>query len=111
MDCIPYINDLMVEIDMLKELKKSETNKSKIENMDKLIKSKMILISECKDSINRLSNYQICYKIYLNLLSGLRPTKAVEKVADENYYNDIKPSSVSKIWDYYKKMKKLLNRE
>ena len=40
-------------------------------------------------SINKIE-----YRLYLALLSGLNPNKAVEKIANENYVNDIKPSII-----------------
>lgn len=110
MDCIPYINDLKIEIDLLEELKNHETNEAKKSDMIDLINFKKDLITKCKDSLSKLSNNQNCYRIYLNILNGLKPTRAVEKVADENYYNNLKPTSVSKMWNYYKKMKDLLKR-
>ena len=46
-------------------------------------------------------------RLYNYLASGLSPTKAVEKVAEENYLNDVIPSSIPAIWRYYKKLKKI----
>lgn len=107
MDCIPYINDLKVEIQILNDVK---TNfEGDTSNIDEKIKEKEKLIEKCKDNLSKLSKNSIEYRLYLNILNGLTPTKAVEKVANENYENDIKPSSVDRIWrNYYKKIKKFL---
>lgn len=100
MDCIPYINDLLLEIEMLEKI-----NNDDIE-INLKIKQKKDLIRECKENLSNLSKDNIEYRLYVNILHGLSPTKAVEKVAEENYYNNKKPTSISRIWEYYKKMQK-----
>lgn len=107
MDCIPYISDLKVEINILKDLKKNNIgDNSKINEQ---IKEKELLISKCKENLSMLSINSIEYRLYLKILNGARPSKAVEEIASENYINNIKPSSVNKIWiNYYKKIKKFL---
>lgn len=103
MDCIPYINDLQIEIDTLEKL-----NNSNQEIIDKINKKKKLL-KECRDNLAKLSNKSIEYRLYLYLLDGMTPTQAVNKVADENYLNNIKPSSTNFIWKkYYKNLKKIL---
>ena len=47
-------------------------------------------------------------RLYFKLNSGAKPTKAVEEVAEENYFNDVKPSSIPSIWRYYIKLKNYL---
>lgn len=47
-------------------------------------------------------------RLYSKILSGIKPTKAVEEVAEENYINDVKPSSIPSIWRHYNKLKKSL---
>lgn len=105
-ECIPYINDLYLEIQILKAIKQND--KCDIDNINKQIKEKENILIRCRNNLEKLSNNQIYYKLYLNLLNGLTPSQSVEKVAQDNYLQGIKPSSVSKIWEYYKKMKKMI---
>ena len=76
--------------------------------------------SEFQIKLNEISDYLQKYydivdklessielKLYKYLKQGYSPTKAVEKVAEENYLNDIIPSSLPTIWRYYKKLKKI----
>lgn len=103
MDCIPYINDLLIEIDTLEKI---NNNDPEINNK---IEKKRELIEECKDNLSKLSNNKIEYRIYLYYLSGMSINKAIQKVADENYKNDIKPFTERAIYkNYYKKMKKFI---
>lgn len=107
MDCIKYINDLRLEITMLEDLK----NKSNEEDINKKIEIKKDILQKCKDNLEKLSFNQIYYKLYLNILNGLTPSQAVDKVAEDNYLNDVKPTAPSNIWKYYNKMKKILKQE
>lgn len=109
MECIKYINDLELEIKILKDLKGNID--CDISEIDEKIKAKEQLIEKCKDNLSKLSDNQICYRIYLHMLNGLNPSKAIEKVAEENYVNDVKPSSTQSLWLYYKKIKKILKLE
>lgn len=106
MDCIPYINDLQLEINTLKELQLSRSDNQ----IQKQILEKEQLVEKCKKNLEKLSINKIEYRLYLALLSGLNPNKAVEKIANENYVNDIKPSSTSGIWNYYSKLQKILKK-
>ena len=47
-------------------------------------------------------------RLHSKINKGVRPTHAVEQVAEENYINDVKPNSISSIWRYYIKLKKVL---
>nr|DAW91321.1 MAG TPA: hypothetical protein [Bacteriophage sp.] len=98
MTCIPYINDLVLEIDTLRKLNCS----------DDIIKQKEKQLEECKINLSKLSGNSIEYRIYLKILYGKNPTQAVEEVADENFMKDIKPNSYPQIWRIYKKIKKML---
>ena len=99
MDCIPYINDLLIEIKMLEELDSSNPE----------IKGK-ILIKKVKENLSKISVNSIEYRIYLKMLNGLTPTRAINEIATENYEKDIKPAEESIIWKkYYKNLKKMLN--
>lgn len=103
MDCIPYINDLLIEIDILEKL---NNNNPKI--VSKISEKKKIL-AECKNNLNKLSSNKIEYRLYLKILEGKKPSKAIEELADENYTNGIKPTDISTLWtNYYKKIKKYL---
>ena len=106
MECIKYINDLEIEIQILKDLKGNI--KCDVSEIDEKIKNKEQLINKCKENLSKLSDNQICYRIYLHMLNGLNPSKAVEKVAEENYMNNVMPNSIPAIWLYYRKLKKNL---
>lgn len=108
MDCIKYINDLSVEIEILKDLLTS-SEKDKLEIEDR-INRKAVILEKCKRNLEKLSDNQVCYRIYLNILNGMSVSKAIEKVADENYINNVKPSSSETIWKYYyPNLKKIIN--
>lgn len=110
MDCIPYINDLVTEIKILKDVKAN--GNCDVDTINQKIEEKESLVNECKNNLSKLSNNQICYRIYLNMLNGLNPTQAIEKVAHENYINGVKPTDIPTIWkNYYKKMKKILKTQ
>lgn len=110
MECIKYINDLTVEIEMLNQMLNQNLNNNKYYEIKKIIDDKIILLEKCKENLEKLSSNQIEYKIYLNILNGLSVSKAIEKVADENYEKGISPSSKSALWrNYYPKLKKMLN--
>lgn len=103
MDCIPYIKDLLTEIDILKQINNGDVE------IAKKIKEKEDLIEECKKNLKELSNNKIEYRLYLKILNGLKPSKAVEEVANENYLNGVKPTDIPYIFTkYYKKIKKYL---
>lgn len=108
MECIKYINDLEIEVNILENLKADA--KDDCSEIEEKIRRKKLLIEKCKDNLNKLSENQVCYRLYIYLLNGLSITKAVEKVAEENYLNDVKPSSTDTIWKYYyPKLKKIIN--
>lgn len=103
MDCIPYINDLLIEIDTLEKI--NNNNNPEINNK---IEKKRELIAECKNNLSKLSINNIEYRLYLKILNGKTPTQAVNEIADENFTKDIKPNGTTQIWKYYKKIKKLI---
>lgn len=110
MECIKYINDLEIEIKMLEDLKGNiDCDEKEIEEK---INKKKELIERCKENLSKLSDNQICYRIYLYMLNGLNPSKAIEKVAEENYFNGKTPATISTLWEkYYKKIKKYIKSE
>lgn len=108
-DCIPYINDLKVEIDILKDLKNKEKNDNSINEIDEKIREKENLIEQCKENLKKLSTNQICYRIYLKLLEGFSVNQSIAKVAHENYINNIKPATETSLYrDYYRKLKNII---
>ncbi|MEI3530122.1 MAG: hypothetical protein V8Q75_03485 [Bacilli bacterium] len=109
MDCIPYINDLQTEIDILKDVK-SVNKEDKI--IEIKIKEKEELLNKCKENLAKLSKTKIEYRLYLKIINGMTPSKAVKEIADENYKNGIKPTDVTYIWkNYYKKIKKFIKSQ
>lgn len=106
MSWVKYIADLQCQINLIENIK--ATSKYDDETLEKEIQEKRKLIEECKFNLERLSAESIERRLYLKLINGLKPTKAVEEVAKENYLQNIKPNSLSSIWSYYKKMKKSL---
>ena len=103
MDCIPYINDLLTEIDILKSF--SDTDEERI----KKIQEKESLVEIIKSNLSKFSKNSIEYRIYFYYLSGMSISKAISKVADENYENDIKPFTERAIYKkYYKNLKKYI---
>lgn len=109
MECIKYINDLKIELDMLKDSLHDCRDEREYNNIVRIIKSKEELMAKYKINLEKLSDCQIEYRIYFKILNGLSPTRAVEQVADENYTNGLGPTSYSQIWSkYYKNLKKII---
>lgn len=102
MDCIAYINDLLLEIDILKKAKSSN------DEIEKQILKKEQQISQIKENLSKMSVNSIEYRIYLYYLNGMSLHKAISKVADENYARNIKPSTERALYkNYYKKIKEI----
>ncbi len=101
MDCIPYVNDLLNEINILKQV--VDTNE-KIKNK---ITEKEEKIKIIKENLSKMSANSIEYRLYLKILNGKTPTQAVNEIADENFASDIRPNGTTQIWKYYKKIKKM----
>ena len=110
MECIKYINDLNIEIEILNDLKKSlDCSKAEKEEIEEKIRRKSIILEKCKNNLSKLSSDQICYRIYVKILNGYSLSKAIELVAEENFLNDEKPYHINSIWrNYYPKLKKIL---
>lgn len=107
MDCIPYINDLQLEINMLKDIKGSNND----EHIEKQIKEKTELLEKCKNNLAKLSGNKIEYRMYLKLLEGKKASQIVAEISDENYKNNIKPASLDRLWKvYYKNLKKMIKQ-
>lgn len=95
----------MIEIETLKKINNGSNE------ISLKIKEKEKLINECKENLSKLSKSKIEYRLYLYLLNGLSPTKAVAKVANENYINDISPFDPSSIWKRYKNLTKIISKQ
>lgn len=109
MECIKYINDLDIEIKMLEQAKRDCRDEREWKNLTKVVEYKKDKMQLYKDNLSKLSDCQIEYRIYLKMLNGLSPTKAVEEVAEENYNSGLGITSLSQIWNVnYKKLKKII---
>ncbi len=102
MDCIPYINDLQIEIAILNKIADDDID------VKRKIKEKQETIEMIKEDLSRISINSIEYRLYLKILNGKTPTQAVNEIADENFNNDIKPNGTTQIWKYYNKIKKII---
>lgn len=100
MDCIPYVNDLMNEISILNNISKKDAE------INNLILKKQKEVDKIKNILSKMSVNSIEYRLYLKILNGQTPTKAVSEIANENYMSDKKPTGTTQIWKYYKKIKK-----
>ena len=103
MDCISYVNDLLIEIDILNKINNDDVD------IQKKIKETQKKIEMVKDNLSKISINSIEYRLYLKILNGKTPTQAVNEVADLNFNNDIKPHGTTQIGKYYKKIKIFIN--
>lgn len=109
MECIKYINDLKIEIDMLNDTLNDCRDEREYKNITRILASKNELMKKYKDNLEKLSDNQIEYRIYLKMLNGLSPTKAIKEVSDENYENGTSPTDITTIWkNYYSNLKKII---
>lgn len=107
MECIKYINDLAIEIEILKDLV-NEVESNNDEILER-INRKTKILEKCKTNLEKFSSDQVCYRIYVKVLNGYSLSKAIEKVAEENYLNNLRPCHPYTLWkNYYPKMKKIL---
>lgn len=93
---------------MLEEAKRDCRDEREYKNIQSVIDSKNEKMEFYKENLKKLSDNQICYRIYEKMLNGINPTKAVEQVAEENYLAGVIPCSIPTIWNFYKKLKKIL---
>lgn len=107
-DCIKYMSNFEMEIIALEGLM-SRTDDIKMQQLLEIeVDNKKTLLSKYRSVLSNISSNDICCRLFAKILGGSPPTKAVEDVARENYYKDIKPNSLSAIWRYYSKIKDLL---
>ena len=107
-ECLNYMKSFEMEIKALEGLI-NKTNDVKIkELLEKEVDNKKTLLGKYRSVLSNIASDDICCRLFAKLLGGSPPTKAVEEVANENYYKNIKPNSLSTIWRYYSKIKELL---
>ena len=91
MDCIKYITNLETEIKVLEDIK-IDTD-CDVQEINEKINRKRAILNRCKKNLENLADDEICYRIYVYLLDGMSATKAIEKVAEENFFKNIKPAT------------------
>lgn len=78
------------------------------EKINKINEEISILENTKKTYLDNLSKMDgIECRLYSYILQGFNPTKAISKVAEENYLKDIKPATERGIAKYYNNMKKI----
>ena len=107
-ECEKYMTSFELEIKIIEGLvKKTDNNKIK-ELLKQDVDNKKNLLSKYRSVLSNIASDEICCRLFAKILEGTPPTIAVEKIATENYHNNIKPYSLSAIWRYYSKIKELL---
>ena len=107
-ECLEFINNFEMEINILKDLIEKQDSEKLKKLLSENVDSKNDSLMKHKSILESISSDPICCRLYAKLLNGKTPTRAVEEVANENYFNNIKPSSVSSIWRYYLKLKDII---
>ena len=102
------MNGFEMEIKALEGLIKKTDDKKMQQLLKKEIDNKNTLLGKYRSVLSNIASDDICCRLFAKLLGGSPPTKAVEEVANENYYKNVKPNSLSTIWRYYSKVKELL---
>lgn len=108
MDCVKYLNDLTIEIETLDLIRKHCKDLQERDKLNLKIKEKEDLIYRCKYNLSKLSDTNICCRLYLHMLNGMSASRAIETVSEENYARGIKPTSITALWKYYKKLQKMI---
>jgi len=103
-----YINSVDMEIQLLTRLVDKADSVSIKELLNREIDYKKDFKIKHKNLLEQISGNDTYRKLYTKLLDGKNVSRAVEEVVNENYYNNIKPSSESSIWRYYNNLKKLM---
>ncbi len=105
-----YIKDVIWAIEDLKKLDKFyEKEFERTKDTSFSLKKDQIekYLFDYEEMVDKIES-SIELRLYKYLNKGYRATKAVEKVAEENYFNDIEPSSVRRVWEHYKKLQRIL---
>jgi len=103
-----YINSVDMEIQLLTRLVDKTDSVSIKELLNREIDYKKDFKIKHKNLLEQISGNDTYRKLYTKLLDGKNVSRAVEEVVNENYYNNVKPSSESSIWRYYNNLKKLM---
>jgi len=103
-----YINSVDMEIQLLTRLVDKADSVSIKELLNREIDYKKDFKIKHKNLLEQISGNDTYRKLYTKLLDGKNVSRAVEEVVNENYYNNVKPSSESSIWRYYNNLKKLM---
>lgn len=107
-ECLKYMDSFEMEIKTLEGLiNKTDDEKMKV-LLEKEVDNKKTLLGKYRSVLSNISSNEICCRLFAKILGGSPPTKAVEEVARENYFQNIKPNSLSAIWRYYSKIKELV---
>lgn len=107
-ECIEYMDSFEMEIKALEGLI-GKTDEVKLQGLlQQEIDNKKTLLGKYRSVLSNISSSDICCRLFAKMLGGTPVTKAVEEVARENYFQNVKPSSLSAIWRYYGKIKELL---
>ena len=107
-ECINYMNGFEMEIVAIEGLLEKTDDVKMKSILEKEIDNKKTLLSKYRSVLSNISSNEICCRLFSKILGGSPPTKAVEEVARENYFKNIKPCSLSAIWRYYSKVKQLI---
>lgn len=107
-DCIKYMDNFEMEIIALEGLMNRTDDDKMQQLLEKEVNNKKTLLGKYRSVLSNISSNDICCRLFAKILGGSPPTKAVEEVARENYFRNVKPSSLSAIWRYYSKIKQLL---
>lgn len=103
-----YISSVDMEIQLLTRLVDKADSVSIKELLNREIDYKKDFKIKHKNLLEQISGNDTYRKLYTKLLDGKNVSRAVEEVVNENYYNNVKPSSESSIWRYYNNLKKLM---
>ena len=108
-DCIKYMSNFEMEIITLEGLIEKTDNDKMQQLLKTEVDSKKTLLAKYRSVLTNISSNDICCRLFAKILGGSPPSQAVKEVAEENYYKNIKPNSLSTIWRYYSKVKELLD--
>ncbi len=98
----------VINSELNRESKKEKVNQQYICELSKNKDELERYLNQYKKNLSELDNIEarLYYKI---VYEGLPPTKAINKIADENYARDLRPSSPEHIFrTFYPKIKKLI---
>lgn len=102
------INDIDKKIEIFtleKERLQKENNKDRLYRVEKELETLTSTKQKYIDNLSQMDGIE--YRLYAYLLKGYNPMKAIDKVGEENYLKDVKPTTKQGILPYYKNMKKI----